>query len=122
EELGGLGEVEHALLPAFAARYRFLFSPIRYTSMGLSVIEAMMAGVPVVALATTEMATVVEHEITGFACTDLEHLIGWMRILVRDLELAREVGEAGRRCAAERFSIERFSRDWDAAFRLVTGA
>ncbi|HZV67407.1 MAG TPA: glycosyltransferase family 1 protein, partial [Telluria sp.] len=31
EELGGLGEIRHALLPAFAARYRFLFSPVRYS-------------------------------------------------------------------------------------------
>lgn len=122
EELGGMGEVEHALLPAFAARYRFLFSPIRYTSMGLTVIEAMMAGVPVVALATTEMATVLEHGVSGFAGTDPGELAGHMRALLRDPGLAREIGEAGRRRAAERFSIERFSREWDEAFRLATGA
>jgi hypothetical protein len=32
-ELGGLGEVKLPQLPAFAARYRFFFNPIRYTSM-----------------------------------------------------------------------------------------
>src|SRR5690606_8384930 len=33
----GLPEVLHPELPAFAGRYRFLFNPIRYTSMGLAV-------------------------------------------------------------------------------------
>ena len=33
---------------------------------------------------------------------------------------AKRIGEAGRRLAAERFSIDRFVRDWDAALRLVT--
>ncbi len=56
EEAGGLGEVRHVELAAFAARYRFFFNPIRYTSLGLAVIEAMMVGMPIVALATTEMS------------------------------------------------------------------
>lgn len=34
EESGGPGEVLHADLPAFAATYRFVFSPVRYISMG----------------------------------------------------------------------------------------
>ena len=38
--------VPHAELPAFMSRYRFFFNPIRYTSMGLAVIEAMMVGLP----------------------------------------------------------------------------
>ncbi|MFL6719239.1 MAG: glycosyltransferase, partial [Burkholderiaceae bacterium] len=59
EEMDGLGEVQHAQLPAFAAQYRFLFNPIRYTSLGLAVLEAMMVGLPVVALATTEVSTVI---------------------------------------------------------------
>lgn len=122
QELGGLGEIEHAGIPAFAARYRFLFSPIRYTSMGLAVIEAMMAGVPVVALATTEMATVIEDGVSGFVDTDPKVLVERMKTLLRDPALARELGMGARRRALERFSIQRFSADWDAALRHVTGA
>src|SRR5690606_37535114 len=58
EAAGGLGEIGHEELPRLMARYRFLFNPIRYTSLGLSVCEAMTVGMPIVALATTEMATV----------------------------------------------------------------
>lgn len=48
DEPGGLGEVPHDELPEFAARYRFLFNPIRYTSLGLAVLEAMAVGLPVI--------------------------------------------------------------------------
>ncbi|MDN4036282.1 glycosyltransferase family 4 protein [Massilia sp. YIM B02443] len=120
DELGGLGEVEHGQLFGFAARYRFLFSPIRYSSLGLSVIEAMMIGMPVVALATTEMATVIENGVSGFSDTRPEVLCSHMQTLLREPALARALGERGRQRAMERFSIERFSRDWDATLRHVT--
>lgn len=122
EALGGLGEIVHAALPAFAARYRFLFNPIRYTSLGLAVIEAMMVGLPVVALATAEMATVIENGESGFIDTRLAPLLSAMHELVHDPGLARRLGERARRRAHERFGIERFSADWDAALRHVCGA
>jgi hypothetical protein len=120
-ELGGLGEIEHAQLPSFAARYRFLFSPIRYTSLGLAVIEAMMTGLPVVALATTEMATVIDNGVSGFTDTDPAVLVERMRDLLHSPGLARALGMGARKRALERFHIDRFSADWDAALRHVTG-
>lgn len=81
--MGGLGEIDHPALPAFAARYRFLFSPVRYSSLSLSTLEAMMSGMPVVALATTEMATVIEHGVSGYAVTDARQLGPCMRALLQ---------------------------------------
>lgn len=120
-ELGGLGEIGHAQLPAFMARYRFLFSPIRYSSLGLAVIEAMMAGLPVLAFATAEMATVIENGVSGYTATSLPPLLGHMQALLDDPGLALHLGEGARRTARDRFSIGRFSSDWDAALRHVTG-
>lgn len=121
EAIGGLGEVRHAELPAFAARYRFLFNPIRYTSMGLAVIEAMMVGLPIVALATTEMVTVIRDGENGFIDTDARRLAERMRILLQDRNLAGQLGARARRTALERFNIERFVADWNDAFAQVTG-
>jgi glycosyltransferase involved in cell wall biosynthesis len=119
QAMGGLGEIEHAALPAFAARYRFLFSPIRYGSLGLAVIEAMMVGMPVVALATAEMATVIGNGESGYIDTDPARLLDGMRELLRDPGLAHQLGANARRRAQQRFGIERFSADWDAALRHV---
>ena len=120
EKLGGLGEVAHALLPAFASRYRFLFNPIRYTSLGLAVIEAMMIGMPVVALATTEMVTVIDNGESGYIDTDPARLVFHMHELLRNRALAAQLGATARRRARERFGIGRFAADWDAALREVT--
>jgi glycosyltransferase involved in cell wall biosynthesis len=121
QELGGIGEIEHAKLPAFAADYRFLFKPIRYTSLGLAVIEAMMIGMPIVGLATTEMATVIENGKSGYVDTNPATLISHMQELMRKPALAKQLGEQARRRALERFGIRRFIDDWNAAFRQVTG-
>lgn len=121
EEMGGLGEVRHEELPAFLARYRFFFNPIRYTSLGLAVCEAMMIGLPVVGLATTEMATAVENDTSGFVDTRLDRLVEVMRRLVADPAEARRLGAGARRTASERFDIRRFARDWDCALNDVAG-
>jgi hypothetical protein len=121
EESRGLGEVPLPDLPAFEARYRFFFNPIRYTSLGLAVLEAMMIGLPVVALATSEMVTVIQDGVNGFIDTNPARLVEKMRELLADPELACRLGEGARQTALERFNIKRFARDWDETFRLIAG-
>ncbi|HEY9049193.1 MAG TPA: glycosyltransferase family 4 protein [Ohtaekwangia sp.] len=119
EMIGGLGEVLHPQLPAFVSRYRFFFNPIRYTSLGLAVLEAMMIGIPVVGLATTEMVTVIRNDESGYLHTDIQYLINKMRLLLKDNALARRLGEEGKRVATGRFSIQRFVHDWEQLVEAV---
>jgi hypothetical protein len=116
EEFGGLGDIPYRDLHRRMAEYRFLFSPMRYTSLPLAVIEAMTIGMPVVALATTELPTVVEHGHSGFVSCDLQALIEGMRFLLRHPTEARRMGENARRVAQVRFGLDRFVRDWNRAF------
>ena len=120
ERCGGIGEVSHHELPARMAAHRFFFNPIRYTSLGLAVVEAMMVGAPVVALATTELASVIRSGDNGITDTRIDRLVEAMHGLLDDPRQAQAIGEAGRRSARERFGIERFVADWDAALREVT--
>ena len=112
-DLGGLGELPHGDLLRAETHYRFFFNPIRYTSLGLSVCEAMMVGMPIVGLATTEMAAVIENDRNGYADTHVDRLIDCMKDLLANPGKARQLSEGARRYAMERFSIERFARDWD---------
>lgn len=121
EDAGGLGEVPPPDLPDFIGRYRFYFHPVRYTSLGLSLLEAMAVGLPVVGLATTELAAVVDDGVDGFVDTDVDRLVDVMHRLLDDVDLARRIGAAGRELARERFGIERFARDWEAVFADVCG-
>jgi glycosyltransferase involved in cell wall biosynthesis len=121
ERCGGLGEIGQLDLPAFIARHRYFFNPIRYTSLGLAIVEAMMVGLPVVGLATTELASVIRSGDNGIVDTRLDRLVEAMRQLRADPALARRLGDAGRRTALERFGIDRFVADWLDALESIAG-
>jgi hypothetical protein len=119
QQVGGLGEVLHPELPEFISRYRFFLNPIRYTSLGLAVIEAMMIGMPVVGLATTEMVTVFQNNLSGIVHTDTRYLISAMKRMLDDAGWARALGAGGRAVAHQRFDINRFVRDWTSLIVLA---
>ena len=116
EQFGGLGDIPYRHLHLRVAEYRFLFSPIRYTSLPLAVIEAMTIGMPVVALATTELPTVIENGRTGYISCDPDELTARMRFLLDHPAEARRLGDNAREAAQARFNLDRFIRDWNEAF------
>jgi glycosyltransferase involved in cell wall biosynthesis len=119
ERMGGAGEAPQHMLPHLMAEHRFFFNPIRYTSLGLSIVEAMMVGMPIVGLATTELPTVVRNGESGFVDTRLDRLVDAMQALLRDPAEAARLGQGARRTALERFHIGRFVDEWMEAFRTV---
>jgi Glycosyl transferases group 1 len=119
EEVGGLGEIPPPELAPFAARYRTYLHPVRYTSLGLALCEALMLGMPVVGLATTELPTVLTHGRSGFLTNDPDELATYVRLLLDDADLAARIGGAGRAVARERFSLGRFRADWDRVLRAL---
>jgi glycosyltransferase involved in cell wall biosynthesis len=120
EEVGGLGEINNRELSSFSSRYRFFFNPIRYTSLGLSVLEAMMAGIPIVGLATTEMATTIVNDHSGYVETNVDKLIERMKMLLENPEKAMQLGQGAKETADKKFNIDRFSRDWLETFKSVS--
>jgi glycosyltransferase involved in cell wall biosynthesis len=111
--LGGVEDLPQAALHTEMARRRVYLHPIRWTSLGLSLIEAMHLGMPVVALATTEVPEAVPPE-AGVTSTKVDVLAHAVRNFVAEPARAREAGLAARRAALERYSLERFHADWDA--------
>ena len=105
-------------LHAELARRRVYLHPVRWTSLGLSLIEAMMLGLPVVALAATEAAMAVPPD-AGVLSTDPGRLAAATREYLADPEVARLAGKAARRAALERYGVSRFLADWDRMFREV---
>jgi hypothetical protein len=122
EEIGGIGEIPPTELGQFISRYRFFFNPIRYTSLGLAVCEAMTMGMPIVGLATTEMATAIQNGRTGYVDTNLDVLVEHMQTLLGDATLARRLGENARDYALKRFDIARFAHDWEQTFHEVVSS
>jgi hypothetical protein len=119
EDAGGLGEINNRELSSFIAKYRFFFNPIRYTSLGLSVCEAMMTGVPVIGLATTEMVVTVKNDYSGYVHTDVDFLIEKMQELLDNPEKAKRLGQGAMQTANEKFNIERFKKFWITNFETM---
>jgi hypothetical protein len=116
DEIGGLGDIKYVNLHRQMARYRFLYSPMRYTSLPLAVIEGMTIGMPVVALATTEVPSVLQNGVHGIISNDNEELIRGMRCFLEEPALAAQMGANARALAEERFGVRRFRAQWNEAF------
>ncbi|MEX0427767.1 glycosyltransferase [Nocardioides sp. DS6] len=95
------------------ARRRVYVHLSRWTSLGLSLLEAMHLGMPVVVLGTTEAPMAVPAD-AGAVLTRREELLPAVRRLLEDPEAAAAAGAAARRHALERYGLKRFLRDWDA--------
>jgi Glycosyl transferases group 1 len=101
------------------ARRRVYVHPFRWTSLGLSLIEAMQLGLPVVALAATEAVAAVPPE-AGVVSTDIRRLAEGLRSFITDPLWARQTGKAGRDYALHRYSLHRFQSDWDRVLQEAT--
>jgi hypothetical protein len=119
--LGGIEDLPQARLHVEMARRRVYLHPVRWTSLGLSLLEAMHLGMPVVALATTEVPEAVPAE-AGIVATRLDVLGEALRRLIDDPEQARLMGKAARAAALARYGLGRFLAEWDALLDEVVSA
>ncbi|CAM5456762.1 MULTISPECIES: glycosyltransferase [Streptomyces] len=109
-------DLPQAELHAAMAERRLYLHPVRWTSLGLSLLEAMHLGMPVVALATTEAAEAVRPG-TGTLSNRPEVLARAARTYLEDPDAAAEDGARARQAALERYGLKRFLHDWE---RLIT--
>ena len=116
--LGGIEDLPQRDLHDEMARRRVYLHPIRWTSLGLSLLEAMHLGMPVVALGTTEAHEAVPHE-AGAVSTRIDVLTAAVRRLIDDPGEAVARGRAARAAALERYGLKRFLADWDDALEEV---
>jgi glycosyltransferase involved in cell wall biosynthesis len=100
------------------ARRRVYLHLTRWTSLGLSLVEAMTIGMPVVVLAATEAAAVVPPA-AGVVAADIDRLVTGARALVADPDAARAAGQVARAAALERFGLDRFLADWNTLLKEV---
>jgi glycosyltransferase involved in cell wall biosynthesis len=94
------------------ARRRAYLHLCRWTSLGLSLIEAMTIGMPVLALATTEAVAAVPPD-AGVLATRVDTLVDAARWLIDEPDQARQLGDRARQAALARYGLDRFLADWD---------
>lgn len=115
---GGFENLPQEQLHGELARRRVYLHPIRWTSLGLSLIEAMHLGMPVVALATTEVPEAVPDD-AGIVSTNVQTLIESLDRLLDDPDRCKELGRNARAHARSRYGLQRFLADWDRLLKEV---
>ncbi len=100
--------------------HRAYLHPYRWTSLGLSLIEAMMIGLPVLALPVTAAPEAVPAE-AGVLSSDPDVLAATALRWLADPDEAAARGAAGRSHALRTFGLDRFLTDWQHLLKEVTG-
>jgi glycosyltransferase involved in cell wall biosynthesis len=88
---------------------------------GIVLIEAMAAGLPVVAVNRGGPAEIIEHERSGLlvGTSDPQDLATALRRLVNDVELRRRLGASGHRRFVEQFTVARMSDGFACAMEQL---
>lgn len=112
-------DLPQASMHAELARRRAYLHPLRWTSLGLSLIEAMMMGLPVAAVGATEAYEAIPPG-AGVVSTDPRVLVEALHEFLEDGEHAARTGAAARAAALERYGLSRFLDDWEQVLEEVT--
>lgn len=121
ERIRAVGDLPQHEMHSQLARRRVYLHTSRWTSLGLSLIEAMMLGMPVVVLDTTEAAEAVPDGV-GVRSTNPDRLRDGLRELVSDPAAAAAAGRRARQAALRRYGLTRFLADWDALLDRIVPA
>jgi len=86
-----------------------------------SIIEAMMAGLPVVATKVGGIPELVEDGVTGFLVPpkDPRALAEALQKLIENPDLRRRMGEAGRKKALREFTLDRMLHETERVYREI---
>jgi glycosyltransferase involved in cell wall biosynthesis len=105
-------DLPQAVMHDELARRRVYVHTSRWTSLGLSLLEAMHLGMPVAALGATEAPFAIPSG-AGVVTTSRSELVEAARRYVADLRASYDAGLLARRHALERYGLKRFLADWD---------
>ena len=119
DQLRVRGDLPSHLLHAELARCRLYLHPLRWTSLGLALLEAMHLGMPVVALASTEAARAVPPE-AGAISTDVDQLRRQAARLLKDPDEAAARGAVAREAVLQNYGLRAFLDNWDSLLADTT--
>ena len=108
-------------IPVVLAATDILLLPSHREALGLSIIEAMLSHVPVIAARTGGVPEIVTHGENGllFQAGDIPDLARLILQMVRDEGLRRQLAQAGRRTAIDHFLVARMVDETEAYYQHI---
>ncbi len=107
--LTSTGKIDQKELTNYYHTSNVYVSSSKHESFGKVLIEAMAAGLPVVATATTGSKEIIKDGINGFLVPigDSQVLARKILFLLNNSDKAKEIGENGRRMVKEKFDQQK---------------
>lgn len=108
-------------IPALMHAFDVFALPSRWEGFGVVFLEAMAAGIPVIASDTSAIPEVVNDGETGYLCPpgDIEAFADAISKLLSDPDLRDEMGAAGRHRVETEFSVDRMVTEMATAYRTL---
>jgi glycosyltransferase involved in cell wall biosynthesis len=105
-------------IPKVLSGLNLIVLPSLYESTNLSLIEAMLMEKPVVASAIPSHTHMVQEGVNGYLVKpkDIEGLANAITTLLKDGQLARNMGKKGREIALQRFSLDRMAEETEKVY------
>jgi glycosyltransferase involved in cell wall biosynthesis len=110
-------------MPAVLSSLTLFVSAARSEPFGLAIVEAMAAGLPVVATASEGAKEIIEDGVSGklVPADNPEALAQAIDDLLDDLDERSRLGRSALLAARERYSLERMANDTELVYREVLG-
>ncbi len=117
-----VGAAEDARVP-LAVMDLFVFSSRWPEAFGLTLVEAMAAGKPVVATQVGAVPEIVRHGVEGWLVppNDPRAMADGIARLLQDRPMATRMGQAAQVRVREAFGLDRMTREVEAVYREVVG-
>ncbi len=108
-------------IPVVLAATDILLLPSHREALGLSIIEAMLSNVPVIAARTGGVPEIVTHGENGllFQTGDIPDLARLILQMVSNTELRHQLAQAGRRIAIDHFLVARMVDETEAYYQRI---
>ncbi len=129
--IGGVLDYE-SLKEVYRNNRVYFYSGTQPASYTLNFIEAMMTGIPIVALGpkhcnrdypeqeTYEVHEIIQDGVNGFWSDNIEELKARIQLLLDNEELARTIGQAGRETAIKLFGKQTIMEQWRLFLEKIT--
>ena len=113
------GVVETSDVPVFINKSRIFLYPSRREPFGLSIVEAMACGIPVVTTDVFGPREIIKHNHDGIAVPpdDVEALAEAIEMLLKDSELRIRISRNAIKSVHERYDIKQHAKDLVAIYK-----
>lgn len=99
---------------------RIFLNTAHVSPIPTSLLEAMSCGCAVVSCNTCAIPEYIEHGVNGFLANDNNEMLEYLKILLKDENLSKKLGQAARKTIQKKCSLNDFVSKWNRVFNTIS--